>query len=177
MFRFNPLTPVSPEEKLDEEKSSKMPGNSKGKAYFIILLLLGLWYYKDINKKADVLVETTANFTLLEDLDWFIQLCWSRLHYFYQCIMHMISTIVQLFYQVDFHYYYTCYMDFYNEMPVIAITALSIISIVSITVLLFGVYAFCKFFLFISDSSSEKVNLDHETASIHQRKIIKEFAS
>lgn len=146
-----PLSPLASPQNSKEEESPKSQNPLRMKIVMLLILVGALYYY------VNMLPSQSSSSSSMKELQSFIVLFGTEL---YHSIFRLLHAFLDIVSKLDFHYYYAKYMEFFNRMPVVAITLLSVLSILLIIIVLFAVYAFCKFFLFISDSSAEEVELD-----------------
>lgn len=172
---LSPLSPLSSPARTTEEDSPKSQSNSRIKFVFLLITIIAVLYYV-IPLSSNSEAQSHSSSFVMKEINSFLYLCGQKLYDVYYYILLILQVFLNILSKLDFHYYYLSYMEFYNRMPVIAITLLTILSIVLIVIVLFAVYAFCKFFLFISDSSTEEVKLDEDvSSSTHKRASVKEY--
>ena len=93
-------------------------------------------------------------------------------------VIHSFQTVLQQFLNsiqsIDYHYYYSLYLQFHNSYPITTIIILSILIIAMVVLLLFAIYAICRFFLFLSDHKDQTYSLPKPTIQPTRRNSIKE---
>lgn len=138
----------------------------------MILIIVGVTLYYQSHSHKDVIQSMKSETTISQDIEAFLSSCGIQMYEVYRSILRLCRFFIEIIRQFDFHYYYEAYLQFFNDMPVIATSLLIIVSIVVIIVVLFAVYAFCKFFLFISDHSEQSKGLheSHSSSSLQYEK-------
>lgn len=88
----------------------------------------------------------------------------------FQTVLQQVMNSIQ---SIDYQYYYSLYLQFYDSHPIATIIILSILIIAMIVLLLFAIYAFCRFFLFLSDHKDQTYSLPRPSIRATRRQSMK----
>lgn len=89
--------------------------------------------------------------------------------------LNIIQEIIDSIHSIDYQYYYSLGIQFYQTYPITTIIILGIFVIAAVVLLLFAIYAFCRFFLFLSDHSDQPHSIPQPPEPVTRRDSIKEF--